>query len=174
MFGLIEGDLTVFVHETGHSLDRLGAYSGTNNSFNDDNASFADSSTWLKNYAEDSHVPDPYAQTNQAENLAQNTVVATYDLNVPGGFPGVEPKWRGLRNQLATMRSGQAKEGAFLVKGGLCTKRLANNEVVRKDGRSSRLMMRSFEEPPDVGLSDSVEVIEPVEFDTKEDCLRGF
>lgn len=165
MFDRINGDLTVFIHETSHSLDLLGAYTGTNDPF-------STSDTWLKNYAEDSHVPDPYSRTNQWENLAQNTVVATYNLNVPGGFSGVEPKWQGLRHQLSAIGTEQKEEGDLLIKGGLCMKRLANSKVVLKKGHL-RNRVRQLEEPPDVGLSDSVDIIEPVDFDTKEACKRG-
>ena len=165
MFDRISGDLTVFIHETAHSLDLLGAYTGTNDSF-------SDSSIWLKNYARDSHVPDPYSQVNQWENLAQNTVVATYNLNVPGGFSGVESKWQGLRYQLSTIGTEQKKEGDLLIQKGLCKKRLANSKVVLKE-EHSRNRVRQLEEPPDVELSDSVEVIEPADFDTREACRRG-
>ena len=165
MFDRINGDLTVFIHETAHSLDLLGAYTGTNDSF-------SDSDTWLKNYARDSHVPDPYSQVNQWENLAQNTVVATYNLNVPGGFSGAEPNWEGLRHQLSTIGTEQKKEGDLLIQKGLCKKRLANSKAMLKEGHS-RNRVRQLEEPPDVGLSDRVDVIEPVDFDTREACKRG-
>ena len=165
MFDRINGDLTVFIHETAHSLDLLGAYTGTSDSF-------SDSSTWLRNYARDSHVPDPYSQVNQWENLAQNTVVAVYNLNVPGGFSGMESKWQGLRYQLSTIGTEQKREGGLLVKRGLCEKRLANSKAVLKEGHP-RNRVRQLEAPPDVGLSDSVDVIEPVNFDTRETCRHG-
>ena len=165
MFDRNNGDLTVFIHETAHSLDLLGAYTGTNDFF-------FDSDTWLNNYAKDSHVPDFYSQTNQLENLAQNTVVAAYDLNVPGGFSEVQPKWQGLRHQLSTIVTEQKEKGDLLIRAGLCTKRLANSKVVLKKAHS-RNKVRQLEEPPNVGLSDSVDIIEPVDFDTKEACKRG-
>ena len=163
MFDRIDGDLTVFIHETGHSLDLLGAYP---------DKPLSSSSNWLSHYAKDSHVPDPYSQTNQLEDLAQNTVVAAYNLNVAGGFGAVEPKWREVYNQFHTIGDEQAKAGNMLVKGGVCRARLANSPVVNAKGRSM-VMARGLGEPPDVRLSDSVDVIEPVEFDTSEDCKRG-
>lgn len=51
MFNRINGDLTVFLHETGHSLDGLGAYADT---------PFHDAKTWLDNYNLDSNTADPY------------------------------------------------------------------------------------------------------------------
>ena len=57
MFDRINGDLAVFIHETAHSLDLLGAYTGSSDSF-------SGSDTWLNNYTRDSHVPDNYSQTN--------------------------------------------------------------------------------------------------------------
>ncbi|CAF9943195.1 MAG: hypothetical protein ALECFALPRED_010827 [Alectoria fallacina] len=52
MFDRINGDLTVFIHETGHSLDLLGAYL---------DKPLSGSKRWLAQYARDSHVPDPYS-----------------------------------------------------------------------------------------------------------------
>ena len=98
--------------------------------------------------------------------------MAAYNLNVLGGFSGVESKWQGLRHQLSTIGTEQKKEGDLLIQKGLCQKRLANSQVVLKGGHS-RNRVRQLEEPPDVGLSDSVDVIEPVDFDTKEACKRG-
>lgn len=163
MFDRINGDLTVFIHETGHSLDLLGAYP--------DNP-LSSSNDWLESYAQDSHVPDPYSQTNQLENVAQHTVVAAYDLNVPGGIQGVEPKWHGIRNQLRTVEEEQAVNEEFLLRGGVCNWRLENSKAVRVNGQSNNRAARGLAEPPDVGLSDSVNVIEPVDFDTRNGCRR--
>lgn len=164
MFDRINGDLTVFIHETGHSLDLFGAYP--------DNP-LSSSKNWLESYARDTHVPDPYSQTDQFENVAQNTVVAAYDLNVPGGIQGVEPKWHGLRNQLRTLEGEQSLNEGFLLSGGVCNKRLENSKAVRVDGQSKNRIARGLaEQPPDVGLSGSVDVIEPVDFDTRDGCGR--
>lgn len=80
MFNHINGDLTVFIHEPGCSLDLLGAYK---------DKPLSSSSNWIDNYNQDTNVPDPYAQTNQIENVAQNTVVGTFNENMPGGFDTV-------------------------------------------------------------------------------------
>ena len=165
IFDVAAADLNVFVHETGHSLDRLGAYS---------DHPFSSSNNWLKNYALDSHVPDPYSQTNQFENVAQNTVIAVFNLNVPGGVGTVEAQWREIRHQMVTIEEGQEQKGNFLVRGGKCDRRLENDKMVKVEGLQSRVMMaRETEEEPDVGLSDGADVIEPVDFDTRDSCRRG-
>lgn len=162
MFDRINGDLTVFIHETGHSLDLLGAYP---------DKPLSSSSNWTAKYALDSHVPDPYSQTNKLEDVAQNTVVAAYNLNVPGGFGSVEPKWREVQHQFGTIVGEQRVAGNLLVRGGTCVRRLANSKAVQAEGVSR--VRRGLGKPPDVGLSDAVDVIEPVEFDTTEFCGRG-
>ena len=171
MFGRIDGDITVFIHETAHSLDLLGAYP--------DNP-LSNSTTWLAQYAKDSNVPDPYAQTNVFEDVAQNTVVATYDLNVPGGFRAVESNWSGVSHQFRLIEREQNKAGALLVRGGnlldhggVCERRLNNSQPVKVAGYSTGTARRRGQ-PPDVRLSNSVDVIEPVTFNTREACSGGF
>lgn len=164
MFGRVDGDLTVFIHETGHSLDFLGAYP---------DKPLSNSTKWLAQYSKDSHVPDSYAQTNQLEDVAQNTVVANYDLNVPGGFRAIEGNWSGISHQFHTIEVEQKKASGLLEPGGVCGKRLENSQTVPVVG-SSRVMARGLGGPPDSKLSDSVDVIEPAEFDTREDCKGGF
>ena len=80
MFNKIDS-MDLFVHETGHSLDLLGAYPVQ---------PLSSSAEWLDSYNQDEDVPDPYSQTNQIENVAQNTVVAFFDKIVSGGFGTVE------------------------------------------------------------------------------------
>ncbi|CAD6593759.1 MAG: hypothetical protein ASARMPREDX12_007620 [Alectoria sarmentosa] len=164
MFDRINGDLTVFIHEAGHSLDLPGAYP---------DKPLSNSTRWLAQYAYDSHVPDPYSQTNQREEVAQNTVVAAYDLNVRGGFGVVEPGWDKVFHQFDTIKLEQMKAGSLLVRGGLCGKRLQNSEAVKVEG-SSRIRARGQGGRPDVGLSDGVDVIDSVVFDTREDCKHGY
>lgn len=55
---------------------------------------------------------------------------------------------------------------------GACTQRLKSSKAVKVKG-VSRVMARGLEEPPDVGLSNGVDVIAPVIFDTREGCKRG-
>lgn len=78
---------TTMVHETAHAVDLNGGYSGV---------VLSGSDIWNSNYALDSHVPDTYSQTDTVEDVAQNTVVAVLDVNVPGpngGFATIEPNW---------------------------------------------------------------------------------
>ncbi|KAH8891452.1 putative conidiation-specific protein, partial [Thozetella sp. PMI_491] len=90
----VDDMVTTIVHETGHSLDLSGAYA---------DKSLSDSDNWWNNYDQDTHVPDPYAQSNMIEDVAQNTVVALYNENVPGGFGGIEPGWQSIFHQYATL-----------------------------------------------------------------------
>lgn len=55
-------------------------------------------------YDQDVGVPDDYAQTNMAENLAQVTVITVFDLNVPGGIPSVDGDWWKMKNQINAMK----------------------------------------------------------------------
>lgn len=74
---------------------------------------------------------------------------------------------------LYTIEVEQMRAQALLVKRGVCERWLENSPVVSVEG-SSRHMTRGLGEPPIVGLSDAVDIIEPVEFDTREDCMRTF
>ena len=163
IYAHLRGDPNIFIHETAHSLDLLGAYTAH---------PLSTSAAWSHSYATDSHVPDPYSQINQRENLAETTVMAAYELNVPGGLSPVAPGWHGVQHQIDTIEAEQKKQGNLLsVKQGKgeCTKRLENSQVVKVKGRS-RVRVRV--EPPDVRLSEGVHVIEPVAFDTTEACRR--
>ena len=168
MFNRINGDLSVFVHETGHSLDLLGAYK---------DKPLSSSSNWIDNYNQDSNVPDPYAQTNQIENVAQNTVVGTFNENIPGGFDTAESNARAIFHQYATLQTeaDAAAPGNLLRPGGMCTQRLTNSPVVSTQSAFSRLVgqfaLGGHVAPPvDVSLSGNVKIIEPKEFDTRESC----
>ncbi|KAL9614047.1 MAG: hypothetical protein Q9167_001462 [Letrouitia subvulpina] len=162
MFNRINGDLTVFIHESGHSLDLLGAYA---------DKPLSSSTNWINNYNQDSNVPDPYAQTNQVENVAQNTVVDSYNLNVPGGFGGIEPNWSKIFHQYATVQTEQRNAGNLLVPGGTCTQRLTNSAPVSQTSKKRDLEGRFALGPkPNVALAPHLEVIPPKEFNTEKDC----
>ncbi|KAF1970266.1 hypothetical protein BU23DRAFT_367058, partial [Bimuria novae-zelandiae CBS 107.79] len=88
-------DMTpVIIHETGHSLDLSGAYVDKPLSFSD---------KYFSELAQDSHVPDSYSSTNAIENVAQNTVVAVFNENYPGGFGAVEPEYLSVSHQYFTL-----------------------------------------------------------------------
>ncbi|KAI4270971.1 MAG: hypothetical protein LQ337_006347 [Flavoplaca oasis] len=165
-FGTTLNNLPVHIHEAAHSLDLENAYPLK---------PLSSSSKWLQAYDKDSAVPDPYAQSNQVENVAQNTVVATFDRNVPGGIEKVMKDSGKIKNQYTTVLNQQKEGGGLLVPGGKCRKRLPNSEAVPV-GPSSRVMRARAEveemgERPDVSFQDKeVEVLEVVPFDTREAC----
>ena len=163
MFNRINGDLTVFIHETSHSLDLLGAYA---------DKPLSSSQNWINNYNQDSNVPDPYAQTNQVENVAQNSVVDAFNLNVPNGFASVEPKWQNIFHQYATIQTEQRNAGNLLVPGGTCTQRLTNSAPVSQTSSKRWLPQKRvvLGPKPDVSLAPGIKVIPPKDFDTSKDC----
>lgn len=162
--------LYVLVHETGHALDFSGGYS---------DSPLSSSQNWQNAYNQDSKVPDDYAQTNFAEDLAQNTVVATFDLNVPGGLatlPG-NYDWSSINHQYELVKKEQGDAGGLLKPGGNCTARLENSKLVkiptsRKMGRAMR-GMTTMEGKPNVDLAEGLEVINPPEgHSTEGTCLQ--
>ncbi|KAL2871414.1 uncharacterized protein BJX67DRAFT_377189 [Aspergillus lucknowensis] len=121
--GTTSSNLDVCLHETGHSLDLLGAYV--------EGGALSSSQEWLDAYNADSNVPDEYARSNQVENVAQNTVVAVYDKVNPGGFPGVQSNAGAIANQYQLVES---KAGDQIVPGGTCDRHLANSDTVSMTG----------------------------------------
>ncbi|KAL8668908.1 MAG: hypothetical protein Q9168_006484 [Polycauliona sp. 1 TL-2023] len=164
-FGTTLGNLGVHVHEAAHSLDLLGAFSP--------DKPLSSSQKWLNEYNQDSAVPDPYAQTNQVENVAQNTAVTTYERNVPGGFFGLNPNANRIFHQYATIDTEQRETQPpnLLVVGGTCTGRLANSAPVLVSG-SARA--RSADKAPEaveaMRVPEGLHTIEAKEFSTKETC----
>ncbi|KAL8842394.1 MAG: hypothetical protein Q9170_000522 [Blastenia crenularia] len=163
LFNRVNGDLTVFVHESGHSLDLLGAYT---------DKPLSSSTNWINNYNQDADVPDPYAQTNQVENVAQNTVVDSFNLNVPGGFSSVEPGYAKISHQYATVQSSQTGAGNLLVPGGACTARLTNSAPVPQTSTSKRFLQGrvALGPKPNVALPSTLAVIPSKEFSTEGSC----
>ena len=111
------------------------------------------------------------------ENLAQNVVIAAYDLNVPGGFQGLEKGWMAIKNQTTVMNMEQRQGGDLLVPGGMCTQRLENSPAVRagnetKKGGKRRVRSRRREDDgrPDVSLAEELAVIPGKEFSTQGAC----
>lgn len=103
---------------------------------------FSSTQKWLENYNQDSAISDSYAQTSatiliardvkttvlipatdQAENFAQETVIALYDKVVPGGIGSVEPNWKAIFHQYATVQDALKDN---LIPGGQCRNRFAN------------------------------------------------
>lgn len=149
----IEGMLSTMIHETGHSLDLSGAYPVP---------TLSDSDNWWDNYNQDSNVPDPYAQTNAIEDVAQTTVVSVFNENVPGKFASVEPGWQKIFHQYATLitQARNAGNGHTLLtpgEGTACKRRMPSSKPVPKSGNAKRstLGMR-----PDVSFSSGVAEID--------------
>ncbi|KAL4798403.1 hypothetical protein BDV19DRAFT_356946 [Aspergillus venezuelensis] len=127
--GTTSSNLDVALHETGHSLDLLGAYGDV----------LSSSTEWENAYNADSNVPDNYARSNQVENVAQNTVVGVYDTVVPGGFPGVQPNYANIENQYTLLKD---KAGNQIQPGGTCDRHLENSDTVSMSGSSSKRDVR--------------------------------
>ncbi|KAL8788618.1 MAG: hypothetical protein Q9195_007213 [Heterodermia aff. obscurata] len=163
--GPLSANVNVFVHETGHSLD--------NSAFKMGETQLSRSGAWARVYKRDTHVPDGYAAKNVGEDVAQSTVVAAYDVNVPGGFRGLEKGWEGIRGQVGLVRRMQRDAGDVLVPGGMCTQRLVNSEPVRVEGRRKVGRRGEGDEGrPDVSLAEGLGVITQKEFNTKSGCTH--
>ncbi|KAL8714569.1 MAG: hypothetical protein Q9220_001517 [cf. Caloplaca sp. 1 TL-2023] len=169
--------IDVFIHETGHSLDFQGAYKG---------GQLSNSQDWIDAYNQDSKVPDGYAATNAVEDVAQNTVLAAYNIQVPGGFGMKDPGWQSVFHQYDTVQRWQGESGNLLVPGrGGCARRLKASDKVRVDngqpgnpqGGWKRGIIRGMginrrDYVPDHSLGEGVEEIPRVEFNT-EKCNIG-
>ncbi|KAL2868793.1 uncharacterized protein BJX67DRAFT_349204 [Aspergillus lucknowensis] len=144
-FGTTDENVDVVIHESGHNLDGFAAF-GENISTGE---------AFLAAYDADTHVPDEYARSSQAENVAQNTVVAVYDSNVPGGFPGIQPDYEAILNQYSHIKE---IAGDALLPGGTCDRHLENSESVPTGAgnttmTSSRLFRKGLGRKPDVRLT---------------------
>ncbi|CAL8576762.1 hypothetical protein XPA_002627 [Xanthoria parietina] len=150
----------VLLHETGHSLDAH-AY----------DEPLSPSDNWKLKTSRDRAVPDNYAGSSPAEDVAQSTVIAAYNINVPGGFPGIEPRWVEVRNQYETVQTVQREQAPSILKpGGRCFKRLENSETVRVP--TGKRLLRGRWAPwrrsqmPDISLAKGLEVIQALDFDS--------
>lgn len=111
----------MLIHETGHSLDLQGAYP---------DHPLSKSKAWLDAFAADSKVPDGYAQSRMIEDVAQSTVVAMYDLVVPGGVGKVQKHANEIWNQYFVIQKEASAAGNLLVPGGTCWRRFPNSPPV--------------------------------------------
>ncbi len=159
LFQISDG-FQVLLHEVAHSLDAH-AYKEPQSA----------SDRWQSEVDKDSAVPDDYAGTSQAECFAQSSVIAAYNAVVPGGYPGIEPRWEEVRHQYETVQTVQREDaGNILIPGGQCRQRLANSETVAVP--TGKRMLRGRWAPwrrsakPDSSLGEDLEVIEPVDFDS--------
>ncbi|KAK4217764.1 hypothetical protein QBC37DRAFT_479401 [Rhypophila decipiens] len=113
--------LTVWIHEIAHCIDNHNGPGGTSD--------FSATSTWLTAFNADTAVPDGYATTSQAENFAQNTVVALYDrLNtLTGGIWGQPYDVWKIQNQFTAV---ETKLGSQLLPGGTCSRGIYSGVTV--------------------------------------------
>lgn len=160
--------LTVMMHEVGHSLD-----------WNDyRNSPLSSSDGWQSAYNNDSKVPDAYASTNFMEDVAQNTVIATYDLVVPGGLGTMNQDWHSIQHQYELIRKEQAEADTsnLLIPGGECVHRLNNSQAVPMPAtkvRKAARRMKMARGKPNADLAEGMEVITPpVKFSTKDTWPR--
>jgi hypothetical protein len=142
--------LPVIIHETGHSVDLSGGYDGK---------PISSSDNFWNNYKLDPNTSDKYSQSNMVENVAQNTVIAVYNENVPGQFAGVEPRWNSIFHQYATLidRAIANGKGNNLFKKGQnaqCTHRMPPSKTVSLDGKKRDATARRT--APKTGLSNNV------------------
>ncbi|KAL7813297.1 hypothetical protein V8C26DRAFT_405466 [Trichoderma gracile] len=143
-------DVTVFAHEIGHSLD--------SHAFDPSyGVPFSTGNVWISNYNLDSAVPDPYAQTSQQENFAQETVISLYDKVVPGGIGTIQPNWQAIYHQYATL---EGYIGDVIIPGGTCTHRLTDSPPVQMSSFAKG--RRALGPKPHVALSPEVEEIEAI------------
>ncbi|KAL8920870.1 MAG: hypothetical protein Q9208_006042 [Pyrenodesmia sp. 3 TL-2023] len=168
MFDIDADILTVYLHETGHSLDLQDAFNG---------GQLSSSKKWWDEYNQDPNIPDPYAGSNAIEDVAQNIVIAAYDTVVPGGYAAIEPRAGDIFRQYATVIAWQHEAGDLLVpRGEQCRHRLENSETVPVDGGRSRLRrgVRAREDKPDTSLGEGIEVIPRKKFNTGQSCSRTY
>ncbi|KAL8690638.1 MAG: hypothetical protein Q9218_003952 [Villophora microphyllina] len=159
----------LFLHESGHSLDFQGAYVG--------GKQLSNNQDWWNNYNQDPNVPDPYSATNAMEDVAQNTVIAAYNVQVPGGFGMLEPQWQKVHHQYATVETWQREAGNLLVPGDTCGRRLPNSKTVREDGSkptSKKMMARAkLSKKPDTSLAEGIQELPVNKASTRESCKFG-
>ena len=164
-FGLGDNLLPALIHEVGHSLDAH-AYDEV----------LSESEDWKNKVSLDSAVPNDYAKTNPAEDVAESSIIATYNIVVPGGYPGIEPRWEDVRNQYETVQTWQREKAARIMKpGGRCQDRRQNSEAVATP-TGKRLLRGRWapwrrSEKPDTSLPEGLGVIKPADFKSGK-CLR--
>jgi hypothetical protein len=128
------------VHESAHSLD----WHAFDRSYGD---RFSDSQYWLDAYNIDKATTDTYGQTDQGENFAQMTVVAMYDLNVPGGIPSINSHTNDIYAQYNGIRTLIPD---ILRPGGTCDRFFTSSKRIAKKtaGQGPPTRKRSY--PPNV------------------------
>ena len=145
--------LYIILHEVGHALD--------NSAYGVEHLSAT--KEWADEYYQDSRVPDEYAQNNPDEDLAQTTLVAAYDLNVPGGLGSLQGDydWSSIRHQYEFIKKRQAEAGGLLIPGGTCISRVRNSEAVPITAIETRKAARGWYRPQTVEPNSEPETLQP-------------
>ncbi|KAK4230721.1 hypothetical protein QBC38DRAFT_542310 [Podospora fimiseda] len=120
------GAASIWYHEIGHALDwQNGQYSTTQQ--------------WINAYNADSAVPVAYAQTNQAENFAENVIVAAYDNLVPGGLAAANPVpgYGQVWNQFNQVKTGMG-DRLRKINGRRCNRKAGQLDTVVCMGPAAR------------------------------------
>ena len=162
---LSSDDVATIIHEVGHSLDKF-AY--------DEQLSF--SSDWVDKTSKDKSVHNTYAGSSAIEDVAESSIVATYNMLVPGGFPKIESRWVEVRNQYETVQTWQREKANTVMRpGGSCRKRFKNSDTVERP--STKRLLRGRWAPwrrspkPGTSLPEGMEVIQPGHFESGR-CVR--
>lgn len=121
LYSRYDSHLISVLHETAHCLDFLGAYK-------DYPINFSTSQAWMDAVGKDSKVPSVYASGSFREDLAESTLVAVFDRNVPGEIMKVKKYWQSIRSQYAII---QRQLGDKLMPGGTCSMRFIDSVAVR-------------------------------------------
>lgn len=124
-------NVATYIHEVTHCVDGGHGFKV--------NSGLSESKVWLDAYEKDSAVPDNYAQSNQAENVAQFPQIILTDLYVPGGSVALEENIDRVANQVRVAKeqgdnSPAKKSPDMYGQDGTCTHRYEVGKLVNKDG----------------------------------------
>ncbi|KAL4940480.1 hypothetical protein BDV06DRAFT_224053 [Aspergillus oleicola] len=107
-----------WIHEVGHIRDAQVDLSA---------GDYSASTAWLNEYNKDKYICDAYAQTNAAENFAQEVVVAEYDSIVPGGIASLVENYEDIYHQYTAIETLMGDE---LYPGGTCDRLFEDDRLV--------------------------------------------
>ncbi|KAL3478515.1 hypothetical protein BJX99DRAFT_224260 [Aspergillus californicus] len=139
-----------WIHEVGHIRD-----ANVNASAGDYSASDA----WLAEFDKDDYICDAYAQTNNAENFAQEVVVAEYDKVVPGGIASLVSNYEDIYNQFSTVEEIMGDE---LCPGGTCDRLFEDDRLVCMGPEAGCVSERDYVVARDARLARRAAEPEPV------------
>jgi hypothetical protein len=124
------GTPSVFQHETAHAIDK------EKTADNDSEGASSATSEWKNAIANDTCVPDDYANSSNAEDYAQVAVLALFDIVTPGGLASTGDKWLCLWSQIQVFTNFQ---GFNVHPGGTCDRRWDDSAIVPMNSTSAGL-----------------------------------